>query len=191
MEDAYTAIPFLMEVLVPSDVLGQSDILPPRIASLVKSATTSPTSSAGDAPDADLDAAGAANRGVFGPTAFSGQDSTKASSYVETLHFFGVFDGHGGAEGALHCAQTLHQRFVEAILEHTTAGVTPAVAAAEHMETSVNSTVASSSAGGSGDRNLLAVPSGATHGVDIGPTESRAAQKVAGATDADTDSNSR
>ena len=38
-------------------------------------------------------------------------------AYLETLHFFGVFDGHGGAEAALHCAQTLHQRIVEAISE--------------------------------------------------------------------------
>ena len=29
------------------------------------------------------------------------------------------FDGHGGAEGALHCAQTLHQRIVEAVAAHT------------------------------------------------------------------------
>ena len=36
-------------------------------------------------------------------------------SYLETLHFFGVFDGHGGAEAALHCAQTLHQRIAEAL----------------------------------------------------------------------------
>ena len=34
---------------------------------------------------------------------------------METLHFFGVFDGHGGAEAALHCAQTLHQRIAEAL----------------------------------------------------------------------------
>ncbi|BDA47091.1 probable protein phosphatase 2C 8 at C-terminar half [Coccomyxa sp. Obi] len=190
MEDAYTAIPFLMEVLVPSDVLGQSDILPPRIASLVKSATTSPTSSAGDAPDTDTDAGGASNRGLSGSNAFSAQDSPKASSYVETLHFFGVFDGHGGAEGALHCAQTLHQRFVEAILEHTTATVTPAVAAVEHMETSVNSTAASASADNSFDCVPRAAPCGVANGVDLGATESRAAQKVAGAADADSDSNS-
>ena len=34
---------------------------------------------------------------------------------METLHFFGVFDGHGGADAAVHCAQTLHQRIVEAV----------------------------------------------------------------------------
>ena len=39
---------------------------------------------------------------------------------METLHFFGVFDGHGGAEAALHCAQTLHQRIAEALSAATT-----------------------------------------------------------------------
>eukprot|EP00891_Asterochloris_glomerata_P008404 jgi/Astpho2/8404/Aster-01460 len=38
-----------------------------------------------------------------------------SNSVMETLHFFGVFDGHGGAEAALHCAQTLHQRIAEAL----------------------------------------------------------------------------
>jgi protein phosphatase 2C len=38
---------------------------------------------------------------------------------METLHFFGVFDGHGGAEAALHCAQTLHQRIAEALAAAT------------------------------------------------------------------------
>lgn len=35
MEDAYTAIPFLLEVPVPADCLSQVDILPPRIATQV------------------------------------------------------------------------------------------------------------------------------------------------------------
>ena len=37
MEDAYTAIPFLLEVPVPADCLSQMDILPPRIATQVSS----------------------------------------------------------------------------------------------------------------------------------------------------------
>ena len=32
---------------------------------------------------------------------------------MDALHFFGVFDGHGGAEAALHCARTLHERIAE------------------------------------------------------------------------------
>lgn len=35
---------------------------------------------------------------------------------METLHFFGVFDGHGGADAAIHCAKTLHERIREVFL---------------------------------------------------------------------------
>jgi hypothetical protein len=133
MEDAYTAIPFLLEVLVPADVLGHTtDILPPRIATHVRSANNSPTSSVSDQGDAH--AAGErpavadthvdSNMSASTTVSASGQEEAGGgggghSSYVETLHFFGVFDGHGGAEGALHCAQTLHQRIVEAVVAHT------------------------------------------------------------------------
>jgi Protein phosphatase 2C len=34
---------------------------------------------------------------------------------MSALHFFGVFDGHGGAEAALLCARTLHERLAEAL----------------------------------------------------------------------------
>lgn len=42
MEDAYTAIPFLLEVPVPADCLSQMDILPPRIATQVTSRQSIP-----------------------------------------------------------------------------------------------------------------------------------------------------
>ena len=136
MEDAYTAIPFLLEVLVPADVLGHTtDILPPRIATHVRSANSSPGSSVsdqGDAPSQErprvADTHVDSNMSASTTVSASGQDDTIGgssaagagiSNYVETLHFFGVFDGHGGAEGALHCAQTLHQRIVEAVVAHT------------------------------------------------------------------------
>lgn len=48
----------------------------------------------------------------------AGGDKEGEEPYLETLHFFGVFDGHGGAEAALHCAQTLHQRIAEALAAH-------------------------------------------------------------------------
>ncbi|EIE21791.1 protein phosphatase 2C catalytic subunit, partial [Coccomyxa subellipsoidea C-169] len=69
----------------------------------------------------------------------------EASNFVETLHFFGVFDGHGGAEGALHCAQTLHQRFAAA--EAAACGVARgnnAAAAAEGAESQNENTIACS-----------------------------------------------
>lgn len=103
MEDAYTAIPFLLEVPVPADQLCVSELIPPRIATHVRTASNTPEHD-GSEPHPDT---ATAPQGP-GP-------STHHRQYMETLHFFGVFDGHGGAEAALHCAQTLHQRIAEAL----------------------------------------------------------------------------
>ena len=146
MEDAYTAIPFLLEVLVPSDVLGQHDILPPRIATQVKSASDSPASSVSDGndeqPEAQPDSKATADQVSSSPALPASQQPAEAAKghYVETLHFFGVFDGHGGAEGALHCAQTLHQRIVEAISALTSPATQREVR--EQLENSITSTAA-------------------------------------------------
>lgn len=103
MEDAYTAIPFLLEVPVPADQLCVSELIPPRIATHVRTASHGPEHDASEShPDA-----------VTAPQASA--PSMHHNQYMETLHFFGVFDGHGGAEAALHCAQTLHQRIAEAL----------------------------------------------------------------------------
>jgi hypothetical protein len=40
---------------------------------------------------------------------------------MDAVHYFGVFDGHGGADAAHHCAQRMHQVSVGAML----AGVEP------------------------------------------------------------------
>ena len=146
MEDAYTAIPFLLEVLVPSDVLGQHDILPPRIATQVKSASDSPASSISDGndghPEAQPDSKATADQVSSSSALPASQQPADAQKghYVETLHFFGVFDGHGGAEGALHCAQTLHQRIVEAISAQTSPAHHREVR--EQLENSIISTAA-------------------------------------------------
>lgn len=146
MEDAYTAIPFLLEVLVPADVLGQHDILPPRIATQVKSSSESPASSVSDGNDgqteAQPDSKATADQVASSTALPTTQQSAEAQKgpYVETLHFFGVFDGHGGAEGALHCAQTLHQRIVEAISAHTSPATQREVR--EQLENSITSTAA-------------------------------------------------
>lgn len=146
MEDAYTAIPFLLEVQVPADVLGQHDILPPRIATQVKSASDSPASSVSEDHDANSEAAhgakGTADQGSSATALTANQQPAEPQKglYTETLHFFGVFDGHGGAEGALHCAQTLHQRIVEAISAHTSLATQREVR--EQLENSITSTAA-------------------------------------------------
>ncbi len=105
MEDAYTAIPFLLEVPVPADQFCVSELIPPRIATHVK-ASEHDASEPHTGPEAAAAAA---------PQSSSPSASMHHAQYMETLHFFGVFDGHGGAEAALHCAQTLHQRIAEAL----------------------------------------------------------------------------
>ena len=105
MEDAYTAIPFLLEVPVPADQLCVSELIPPRIATHVRTASTTTEH---DNPESPHDTSAAAQSSS--PSAVMNHNQ-----YMETLHFFGVFDGHGGAEAALHCAQTLHQRIAEAL----------------------------------------------------------------------------
>lgn len=105
MEDAYTAIPFLLEVPVPAGQLCVSELIPPRIATHVRTASNSTEHDTTDSPHDT-----AAAQQPSSPFAASHH-----SQYMETLHFFGVFDGHGGAEAALHCAQTLHQRIAEAL----------------------------------------------------------------------------
>ena len=103
MEDAYTAIPFLLEVPVPADQLCVSELIPPRIATHVRTASHAPEHDGSELhPDTATAPQGSA-------------PSMHHNQYMETLHFFGVFDGHGGAEAALHCAQTLHQRIAEAL----------------------------------------------------------------------------
>ena len=101
MEDAYTAIPFLLEVPVPADQLCVSELIPPRIATQVRTASHVTEH---DGAESHTDTATVPH-----------DASTDHNQYMETLHFFGVFDGHGGAEAALHCAQTLHQRIAEAL----------------------------------------------------------------------------
>ena len=126
MEDAYTAVPFLLEVPVPADTQPLGELIPSRIATHIRSAGTSPAVSEHDEElhQQEPGAAHGHRHGQAGqPASPFGQQQAPAAvckegpsnSVMETLHFFGVFDGHGGAEAALHCAQTLHQRIAEAL----------------------------------------------------------------------------
>jgi Protein phosphatase 2C len=109
MEDAYTAVPFLLEVPVPGSQQILEERVPPRIATHVRTA-----SSAENEGDVEVD--GEQLLALEAPLpSNSSQCDSKPAPQMEALHFFGVFDGHGGAEAALHCARTLHERIAEAL----------------------------------------------------------------------------
>jgi hypothetical protein len=43
--------------------------------------------------------------------------ASDGAASVEKLHFFGVYDGHGGIEASQHCAQRLHYHLSKAVAE--------------------------------------------------------------------------
>ena len=115
MEDAYTAYPFLVKVPVPPEDCPVTERLPPRIATQHKEADVTPPGSESGASDVDEASLRARRASSHSASTTAGLGGSSAEPRVEALHFFGVFDGHGGAEAAAHCAQTLHQRIADAL----------------------------------------------------------------------------
>ncbi|KAF6266280.1 phosphatase 2C-like domain-containing protein [Scenedesmus sp. NREL 46B-D3] len=68
--------------------------------------------------DLDSAAAGAALAAAASPVAAAAGGSSSAGaaqSDFDSIHYFGVFDGHGGADAAWHCAQRMHQMLRDTI----------------------------------------------------------------------------
>ena len=109
MEDAYTAVPFLLELPRQTQL---EEIVPPRINAHVRSIS-------GVLPDQH--SRDNRSRLTSLPAYLSGGGTRNglleeaSAPEMDALHFFGVFDGHGGSEAALHCARTLHERLSEAL----------------------------------------------------------------------------
>lgn len=57
--------------------------------------------------------------------ASSSSSSSSDSGVCDTLHFFGVYDGHGGTEAAQHCATRLHHHLSKALAAVGSAAVHP------------------------------------------------------------------
>ncbi|KAL4517908.1 hypothetical protein Ndes2526A_g02278 [Nannochloris sp. 'desiccata'] len=140
MEDAFKAVPNLMQVPLHREA---DELLPPRLAPQLRSTSGSSRGSAETAAAAASASAGVPQQSTAVP-AISGSENQQAASTttagsafatqtgpgglaisppdessVEVLHFFGVFDGHGGADAAMHCAKTLHER-VKQVLSSVT-----------------------------------------------------------------------
>ena len=64
----------------------------------------------------------AASSAVSSGSGSSGTATCSGLSDCDTLHFFGVYDGHGGIEAAQHCANRLHHHLSQALAAIGTLG---------------------------------------------------------------------
>jgi protein phosphatase 2C len=165
MEDACVAVPFLIEVPLHCRT---DELLPPRIAPQLRSSSGSSRSSEAayttfGAPYPPSGTSGSGDGSELRSTsqehASTSQQETKRfppglvsidATSLETLHFFGVFDGHGGADAAMHCAKTLHERVKEVFQTLTS----PTTAEGAEIEPVLEDMEMSSS--GTGSKSLLA-----------------------------------
>lgn len=109
MEDAFKTVPFLLEVPVADRGTAQAKA-PRRVAEQLQQAPAAAAAAAGPSPvtiEASTD--------MQQSSQSTGSQDSGRSSYIETFHFFGVFDGHGGDAAALYCSSTLHQHIADAL----------------------------------------------------------------------------
>jgi serine/threonine protein phosphatase PrpC len=141
MEDACVVVPNLLELHINHHL---EEFFPPRIEAQLRSSSGSERS--GDVTTAIAAAAAAAVAAADNLLTTSSSTTTTTmptsrprittatssstlskepqallqrneSLSMETLHFFGVFDGHGGADAAMHCARTLHEKVKHVFME--------------------------------------------------------------------------
>lgn len=99
MEDAYKAVPFLLEVPLHEHTSSEEKV-PPRVAVHLQNANQAPPQRA--------------------PPSGVSTSNANVQAYRETFHFFGVFDGHGGDAAAQYCSTILHERIAEALADRLT-----------------------------------------------------------------------
>lgn len=100
MEDAFAVQPDLLSVPLTQQLQQSPDLLPLRIAAKYKESGV----------EACCDCSNASSS-----SSSSSSSSTSSMSCTETFHFFGVYDGHGGAQAANHCAHRLHQHLSDVL----------------------------------------------------------------------------
>lgn len=113
MEDTFVAIPDLIGVAFADSL---NEIIPPRIANQIQqnsgqSLAASDHEEEGMSHGESLPMPKKSHRLCCGDA-----KGKKEGTMIEQIHFFGVFDGHGGADAAHHCKETMHERLKEAIL---------------------------------------------------------------------------
>lgn len=114
MEDTFVAMPNLLEIAFADSM---NEIIPPRIADQIQQ-------SVNHNGDEKLDTArstlaiglNVSSEGTKEELFGSEKNLCKGKCMKEHIHFFGVFDGHGGADAAHHCQDTMHEKLKDAIL---------------------------------------------------------------------------
>lgn len=112
MEDTFVAIPDLIGVAFADSL---NEIIPPRIADQIRqysgrSLTASDPEESGLSHTDSMPVQNESRR------VRCREEGERDGNMIEQIHFFGVFDGHGGADAAHHCQETMHERLKEAIL---------------------------------------------------------------------------
>lgn len=124
MEDAFTAVPFLLELPISSN---NAELIPDRLAGQVRNSHGCLLQASLDSLPESASSLPNHSQRLPSPNRLSAQSSTESTQEghpeISALHFFGVFDGHGGAEAALLCARTLHDRLAQALLPHPQSAV--------------------------------------------------------------------
>jgi hypothetical protein len=107
MEDTYALCPNICELPMHPMAADFADKLPQRIA--VQLVTGEPSAGASgpvlpSAPVPGVGPPGGGSSAAFGAVL----QGSGGSGTLEKLHFFGVYDGHGGIQASQHCAARLH-----------------------------------------------------------------------------------
>lgn len=111
MEDTYAVQPNFFDIpFSPTADDGYVDKLPVRIAvQLEQTEGSSPASSLPISPSTCQPGSDA------DPSTACCSCNSSEGGITDTLHFFGVYDGHGGCQAAEHCAKRLHHHLSEAL----------------------------------------------------------------------------
>lgn len=125
MEDTYAMCPNICELPMATDTCQVADKLPHRIAVQFENGCMY-LPGLPSAPSPALPALHSEPQGFSRLTSHPttlGADAehsvgsfTSSDGSVEKLHFFGVYDGHGGIEASQHCAKRLHHHLSKALL---------------------------------------------------------------------------
>lgn len=188
MEDAFTAVPFLLEVPLSCSA-NLPELIPDRLAgqirnfsgSLLENAPSSKPNSACSLPNQSCRRPSVGQYSLAATHRPQEPSNTGgASSEMSALHFFGVFDGHGGDNAALLCARTLHDRLAEALLP-APSGRPPL----EHSSTSQNSSCTAVSLQIATDKQSHAQPQHQTQPASVAARDANGDDSLASSMDVD------